>query len=211
MSSVGPDHYFSAQPSVADERREIQVRLAGRDLRVSTSAGTFSPSRLDPGTAVLLDVVPAPTGRGSLLDLGCGWGPIAITMGLRSPFAQVWGVDVNQRALDLARANAGVAGVTATFAIPEDVPRELTFDEIWSNPPIHIGKPALHALLRTWLPRLVPGGRAHLVVQKHLGADSLQAWISAELGLPCQRIASRKGFRVLRVERTDRIADRIAD
>jgi 16S rRNA G1207 methylase RsmC len=76
------------------------------------------------------------------------------------------------------------------------VPAEVRFDEIWSNPPIRIGKEPLHALLLTWLPRLAPGGRAVLVVGKNLGADSLQRWLG-EQGYPTTRLASAKGFRVL--------------
>ena len=204
LMSERPDHYFSAEPASPEERQQIRVRLDGRDLTLTTARGVYSPGRLDPGTAVLLSGAPDPSPSGHLLDLGSGWGPIAITLALRSPGAQVWGVDVNRRALQLAAHNADVAGVTnVTFCEPDDVPADLRFETIWSNPPIHVGKAALHALLARWLPRLAEDGVAHLVVQKHLGSDSLQKWINAEdWGLDCVRLSSSKSFRILEVRRS---------
>lgn len=201
--SEQPDHYFTAEPASPEERRQIAVRLDGRSVTLTTAKGVYSPERLDPGTAVLLAGAPDPSPTGDLLDLGCGWGPIALTLALRSPAARVWGVDVNRRALDLARANAGELGVeTITFCEPDDVPDDVRFATIWSNPPIHVGKAALHALLERWLPRLADDGVAHLVVQKHLGSDSLQTWINAQdWGLRCTRLSSAKAFRILEVRR----------
>ncbi|WNM26248.1 methyltransferase [Demequina capsici] len=204
---MNDDHYFTARPASADERRVIDVVLAGTRLRLETAPGVFSPGHVDLGTQVLLRTVPDPSGR--ILDLGCGWGPIALTAALRAPGAEVTAVDVNERALDLLRRNvdrasaaAPVAAVTAVS--PLDVPAEARFDVIWSNPPIRIGKDALHELLGAWLPRLAPGGAAWLVVQRNLGADSLARWLAAE-GADTrgwgavEKVASAKGFRVLKV------------
>jgi 16S rRNA G1207 methylase RsmC len=197
------EHYFTAEPASADEQRPLNVRLAGRDLRLATSGGIFSPDRVDLGTQVLLREVPDPPASGHLLDVGCGWGPLALTLGLLSPGATVWAVDVNQRALDLVRRNATAAGLTnVTAVLPEEVPDDVRFGAVWSNPPIRVGKQALHGLLLHWLPRLVPGGSAHLVVQRHLGSDSLQRWLDDELGpagFGISRLASAKGYRVLHV------------
>lgn len=198
-------HYFTPRPSGPESRRAITVELAGRRVEVTTADGIFCPDRLDLGTSVLLRTTPDPPEQGELLDLGCGWGPIAMTMALCSPQARVWGVDVNERALGLLADNAAAHGLDRIVAArPQDVPADLLFDEIWSNPPIRIGKPALHELLTTWLPRLVPGGTAYLVVQRNLGADSLAVWLRGNL--PPQftvvKEASAKGFRVLRVHRT---------
>lgn len=197
------DHYFSAEPATPEERRSITVRLDGRDMRLTTAKGVYSPDRLDPGTAILLADAPDPSPTGNLLDIGCGWGPISITLALRSPGARVWGVDVNRRSLDLARDNAAAAGVdNVTFCEPDEVPADLRFDTIWSNPPIHVGKAALHAILTQWLPRLTDDGVAHVVVQKHLGSDSLQKWVNAQdWGLTCTRLSSSKAFRILEVRR----------
>ncbi|GHS86532.1 16S RNA G1207 methylase RsmC [Actinomycetota bacterium] len=197
---TGNDHYFTAQPASPDERRTRTVPLAGRDVQVETAGGVFSPDHLDLGTQVLLRSVPAPPTEGELLDLGCGWGPVALTLAALAPAARVWAVDVNERALDLTRRNAARLGADRLVAAaPDDVPADVRFAAIWSNPPIRVGKEALHELLLRWLPRLVPGGEAHLVVAKHLGADSLQRWLAQELGTEVDRVATDKGFRVLRV------------
>ena len=194
------DHYFTAVPASDAERRRLHVRLAGRDVVVEVARGVFSPGGLDKGTAVLLEDAPDPPAEGVFLDLGCGWGPLALTMGLLSPAATVWALDVNERAVDLCRRNAAALGLERVHAVTSaEVPEDVRFDLIWSNPPIRVGKSVLHGLLRTWLPRLAPGGVAHLVVQKNLGSDSLQRWVEGDLGLPCTRLASSKGFRVLEV------------
>lgn len=199
---VDGEHYFSARPAGESRERTITVVLQGETFELTTANGMFSPEHLDAGTAVLLATVPPPAMEGDLLDLGCGWGPIAIAMARRSPAASVWAVDVNERALTLAAANARVAGVEVRTAFPQDIPPNVRFATIWSNPPIRVGKQALHELLETWLPRLAAGGTAWLVVAKHLGGDSLQQWIAETFtDLDVRRVATAKGFRVLRVAR----------
>lgn len=208
------EHYFTARPSSAAERRTIEVDLAGRTVTVQTAAGVFSPDHVDLGTRVLLRAVPAPPASGALLDLGCGWGPIALTLALRSPDAHVWAVDVNERALDLVRRNAASLGLgNVTAVTPEQVPSDLRFAAVWSNPPVRIGKDDLHALLRSWLPRLEPGADAWLVVGRHLGADPLLRWLQDELGarLRTERTGSAKGFRVLRARALDTLDHRADD
>lgn len=183
------------------------VSLASREVEVEVASGVFSPGRLDPGTAVLLRSVPAAPPEDHLLDLGCGWGPIALSMALQSPDATIWAVDISERALDLTRRNATRLGLAnVRVCLPADVPTDVAFAAIWSNPPIRVGKAMLHDLLRTWLPRLAQSDAtdasgAWLVVAKQLGADSLARWITNELGLECTRAATDKGYRVLHVRR----------
>ncbi|WP_368496660.1 class I SAM-dependent methyltransferase [Herbiconiux sp. A18JL235] len=195
------EHYFSAQPAGELSLREITVELAGAPRRLQTASGVFSPERLDAGTRVLLSNVPSAPPGGNLLDLGCGWGPIALSLALESPHATVWAVDVNERALDLVRRNAHMLGLDHVNAVrPEDVPDEVRFTTIWSNPPIRVGKNELHSMLQTWLPRLDIGSDAWLVVQKNLGSDSLQRWLDAEFaGMSVMRTTTNRGYRVLRV------------
>ena len=198
------EHYFTAQPASPGETRTIDVVLRGRPVRVRTAPGVFSGDRLDVGTRVLLDAVPDPAPTGTLVDLGCGWGPVTLAMAAASPAARVVAVDVNERARDLTARNAAALGLdNVVVADPVEAGGLVAdgIDELWSNPPIRIGKEALHELLRTWLGRLSPQGRARLVVGKNLGADSLQRWIESELGLPTERLSSSKGFRVLDVRR----------
>lgn len=200
---MGSDHYFSSSPRSDFSTRDIRARLAGRDLDLVTAGGVFSPEHLDEGTRILLDSVPQPPVAGHLLDLGAGWGPIALSLALRSPDATVWAVDVNERALDLVRRNAARHGITNVNAVlPDDVPEGVRFAVIWSNPPIRVGKQQLHEMLSRWLPRLEADATAWLVVAKHLGAESLQRWLAEQLGLDVERAVNSKGFRVLAAQRT---------
>ena len=192
------EHYFDGSPTSDDRRRDVTTRIWERELVFTTSSGVFSQDGLDKATAVLLRNSTPPTG-GVVLDLGCGWGPIACSLATTS--ATVWAVDVNERALELTRLNAERLGVTVHASLPGDVPPDLVFDQIWSNPPIRVGKQALHDLLLLWLPRLAPDGVARLVVGKNLGADSLQRWL-VEQGWPTARVDSEKGFRILEVRRS---------
>ena len=197
------EHYFTADPSVPFKRQPVEVEVWDRRLPLVTGSGVFARGRLDIGTAILFRETPPPAPDvASVLDLGCGYGVIGLAVATVSPTTRVTAVDVNERALLLARENAAALGVADRFtaALPGEVDEAATYDEIWSNPPIRIGKPALHELLLTWLPRLAPGGRAVMVVGKNLGADSLQRWLG-EQGFPTRRLASAKGFRVLESRR----------
>ncbi|WP_256939648.1 class I SAM-dependent methyltransferase [Arthrobacter sp. BF1] len=210
MGTQGADHYFSSQPSTPMKRRPLRVVLAGEERNLHTAGGIFSPDGVDKGTIILLNEAPPPATTGNLLDIGCGWGPIALTLALRSPAATVYAVDVNERSIELTQDNAKELGLDNVKAsTPEAVAADLRFDTIWSNPPIRVGKAELHSILLMWLPRLAHNGAAYLVVQKNLGSDSLQRWLSAELteqfpdaGFTVARDSTNKAFRILKVTRT---------
>jgi 16S rRNA (guanine1207-N2)-methyltransferase len=199
---VTADHYFSAEPSAPARAGQVEFSVAGRDYTLAVASGVFSAGRLDPGTAVLLRKADLPTAAttGTLLDLGSGYGPIACVLASEAPATTVYAIDVNARARELTAANAATLGLTGRIRVgaPDEVPADVTFDQIWSNPPTHIGKAGLHELLGHWLPRLAPGGAGWLVINKNLGGDSLHAWL-ASLGWQVQRVASQRGFRVLKV------------
>ncbi|SBT51458.1 16S rRNA m(2)G 1207 methyltransferase [Micromonospora narathiwatensis] len=204
MPGVTGDHYFTAEPATAARPREVEFSVAGRDYTLASASGVFSADRLDPGTAVLLRKaeLPGADATGPLLDVGCGFGPITCVLATCAPSATVWAVDVNERARGLTAANAARVGAAerVRVAAPDGVPADVSFAQIWSNPPIHIGKAELHGLLLRWLPRLAPDGVAWLVVARHLGGDSLHRWL-VEQGWQVERHASQKGYRVLRVTR----------
>jgi 16S rRNA (guanine1207-N2)-methyltransferase len=198
MTPQESSQYFSEQPSSIEARRTITAQVWGRELTLITASGVFAADGLDRGTAVLLRASPIPEGNSRILDLGCGYGPIALAIAVHSPGALVDAVDVNERALALCRENAAALGVADRVRVlrPQEVDPNVRYHEIWSNPPIRIGKQGLHDLLLTWLGRLEPDGVARLVVGKNLGADTLQRWL-IEQGYNCERAASAKGFRVL--------------
>ena len=194
-----PEHYFSPEPAIASEPALVELRLPDVELTLLADRGVFSSRRVDPGTLALLKESPAPPLEGNLLDLGCGYGPIACALAARAPAATVWAIEVNSRALQLTAANAkrlGLANVRP--AAPEEVPEAVRFAAIWSNPPVRVGKSALHILLATWLARLAGGASAWLVVNRHLGGDSLAQWLASE-GWAVRRAASKSGYRVLEV------------
>jgi 16S rRNA G1207 methylase RsmC len=201
---MSEDHYFSQEPSSPLKPKSIQIPLAGELVQVTSASGTFSPTQLDFGTEVLIEQMNLAPEYGDLLDLGCGWGPIALNLAKYRPNATVWAVDVNARSLELTAKNAqdlGLANIKT--ATPEQMPPDLRFSGIWSNPPIRIGKKPLHELLLMWLPRLVKDGEAYLVVQKNLGSDSLQKWLTEELsvGYEISRYTSIKTYRVIKVKK----------
>jgi 16S rRNA (guanine1207-N2)-methyltransferase len=195
------EHYFTADPSVAFKRAPVHASVWGQELDLVSGSGVFAQGRVDIGTAILFRETEPPA-PGRILDLGCGYGLIGLAAAAAVPGADVTAIDVNERAVLLANENALSLGVAERFraVTPDAVAADATYDEIWSNPPIRIGKEALHELLLTWLPRLAPGGRAVMVVGKNLGADSLQRWLG-EQGFPTTRLASAKGFRVLETRR----------
>ncbi|MDQ6838218.1 MAG: class I SAM-dependent methyltransferase [Actinomycetota bacterium] len=193
--------YFEADPVVPSRLGHVELRLADLTVSLSVDRGVFSAGRVDPGTVALLRASPPPPEEGDLVDLGCGYGPIACTLARRSPAATVWAVDVNRRALALTEANAAALGLANVRAIPPgDLPPGLRVAGLWSNPPIRIGKVALHDLLTGWLARLDDGARAWLVVHRHLGGDSLAAWMDAG-GFRVRRAGSKQGYRILDVTR----------
>jgi 16S rRNA (guanine1207-N2)-methyltransferase len=205
--------YFEAQPASASRPHPVTLALADLTLDLVADRGVFAADAVDPGTRYLLQEAPlvaepgtARTG-GHLLDLGCGYGPVAVTLGRRRPAATVWAVDVNERAVALTRANAernhvgnvrAIAAADPAAAVAAGMPDDVRFTAIWSNPPIRIGKAALHVLLAGWLARLEPGGRACFVVHKHLGSDSLARWLTGQ-GWATTRLSSRAGYRLLDV------------
>jgi 16S rRNA (guanine1207-N2)-methyltransferase len=204
LRTVTAEHYFTAEPAAPARPGTVEFTVAGRGYTLAAASGVFSAERLDPGTAVLLRKADLPTAAttGPLLDLGCGYGPIACVLASEAPEATVYAVDVNARARELAAANAAALGLADRLHVlaPDDVPGDVTFAEIWSNPPTHVGKAELHLLLQRWLPRLAADGTAWLVINRHLGGDSLHNWLTA-LGWDVARVGSQRGFRVLRVRR----------
>lgn len=201
---MSSDHYFSQEPSSSYQPKQIQMSLAGEKVTVSTASGTFSPLRLDVGTGILLEHLELAPKDGNVLDLGCGWGPIALSLAKVSPKARIYAVDVNNRSLELTKKNAtdlGLSNIVAT--LPDQIPAEIEFSGIWSNPPIRIGKKELHEMLLRWLPRLAINGTAYLVVQKNLGSDSLQKWLASALpaNFAVDRLTSEKTYRIIRVRK----------
>ena len=194
-------HYFDPEPETGHRPGSVTLALPDLTLDLATDGGVFAGSGIDPGTKFLLleGPCPVPTTTGDLADIGCGYGPIALALARRAPQARVWAIDVNERARALCAANAARHGLdNVVVRAPDDVPADVRFAGIWSNPPIRIGKAALHGLLLRWLGHLAPGAHAALVVQKHLGSDSLARWLGTQ-GYEVARLGSRRAYRILDV------------
>jgi 16S rRNA G1207 methylase RsmC len=197
------EHYFASNPAIESKLRTVEFTVQDTLFKLQASSGTFSATRLDAGTKALLEYLDDVSG--DVLDIGCGWGPIAISIAKLYPATKVWALDINQRSLELTRLNAKAANLGNVMAVTEsEISADQTFNQIWSNPPIRVGKEVLHTLMRTWLPRLRPGGSATLVVQKQLGADSFTKWLADEFPeLKVERIGTEKGYRIIRGSKVD--------
>ena len=191
------EHYFTGRPDAPHRPGRVHVVLPDVHLDLETDAGMFSPGRLDAGTRLLLETAPPPPAAGHLLDLGCGYGPLALVLAARSPGATVWAVDVNERALALCAANAQRAGLpNVRCALPGDPALPAEFGLIWSNPPIRIGKAALHDLLAAWLGQ-ARAGRRRLSRRAAQSGRGLTAALAGRGRLAGPRHAARAGYRVL--------------
>ena len=204
---MSDEQYFTTQPQVASVAHTKQqnfafLRVADRELTIGTDRGVFARKGIDQGTMVLLECAARPPSTGNFLDLGCGSGPIALTLAAYSPNATVYAIDINDRAQELTQSNAQLNHLSNVVAsAPHEVDESIRFDVLWSNPPIRIGKQELHTLLLTWLSRLLPTGEAWLVINRNLGSDSLAVWLTKQ-GYSTERLTSKRGFRVLRVTPT---------
>lgn len=195
------EHYFSSDPAAPKKTVRLTVEVGGVAIPLEAASGTFSSGRLDPGTAVLLAESEHFPKDGNVLDLGCGWGPIGVSIAKICPNTQVFGIDINQRSVEQSNLNAALNDLTNFRAMkPDQLDPNLTFSAIWSNPPIRVGKAVLHELMLSYVPRLEPGGKATLVVSKNLGADSFQRWLSEQFpDSEVTRLATAKGYRVLQL------------
>lgn len=197
-------HYFSSDtPDLPRTWHDIEI--CGRNYRILSQGGVFSPTQLDKGTAVLLRKFPFPPlpVAARIVDLGCGWGPISLALAAHYPENKITAVDVNPVARELTKINAENAAFSLEVLEEESArqlfqKQETSIDLLLSNPPIRIGKTALHKLLSDWLALLSPHGQAFLVVQKNLGADSLAVWLRGG-GYTVEKIGSAKGYRVFQV------------
>jgi len=199
------NQYFDESPTVASEPKIVSFTFDNIAYEFLTDRGVFSYEKVDKATRVLLDVLsekyygPKPE---LIVDVGCGYGPIACVVADRFPEAKIIGVETNERARVLAEKNCrkNIGGERIRILSPAEVDDTIMVDMIVSNPPIRVGKEAMYELLRGWSTRLNPGGQMWLVIAKNLGSDSAAAYIEHELKMKVTRVSSKKGFRVLKCE-----------
>ena len=194
------DHYYSSKPSSESHRETINVEIAGNKFTFLTDAGVFSKKQVDVGSEVLMTTAAQtdfPTGN--LLDVGCGYGPIGIYLAKAFPSRTIEMVDVNERAVDLAKENAKLNQVE-NVEIYESYLFEQVNNQmlagIISNPPIRAGKKVVHQILEESYGYLVPGGILQIVIQKKQGAPSAKKKMEEIFG-NVQRVALDRGYWIL--------------
>ncbi len=191
------DQYYTADPTSESNPVPCAFSYRGHGLNFTTDAGVFSKGELDSGSRLLLDALP--TMRGTVLDLGCGWGPIGIAIAKSYPACRVTMADVNHRALDLTRQNAERNGVTVEVIESDglDAVAGRKFDAIVTNPPIRAGKAVIYRMFREAARSLTPEGALYLVIRKQQGADSCIKYLQT-LYTEVEKLERSAGFWVLK-------------
>ncbi|MBQ3078978.1 MAG: class I SAM-dependent methyltransferase [Clostridia bacterium] len=192
--------YFTSSPTSAHKYERFSVSLLDQSLTFVTDAGVFSKGEVDYGTRVLLTALPPLSGR--VLDLGCGWGAIGVTIGKKYPDIEIVMGDVNERALELTRRNLSENGVKNAKAVCSDAFQNIegSFDFIITNPPIRTGKQVIYSMFDTAFTRLVPGGRMYIVIRKQQGAESALKHLK-EIYSRAEMILRDKGYWIIECEK----------
>lgn len=194
-------HYYSNQPETAHEhdRKELKADLRGHSLRFISDAGVFSKSGIDYGSRVLIDAMEfAPDA--SVLDVGCGYGPIGLTAARLAPQGHVTMIDINSRAVELARENARHNGITNVTILESDLfaaVKDQAFDVVLTNPPIRAGKETVHTIFAEAWNHLRQGGQLWVVIQKKQGAPSAKSKLEALFG-QVEEVTKDKGYRIFK-------------
>ncbi|CAM3764133.1 MULTISPECIES: class I SAM-dependent methyltransferase [Paenibacillus] len=192
-------HYYSNQPETAHDRKELKADLRGHSLRFISDAGVFSKSGIDYGSRVLIDAMEfAPDA--SVLDVGCGYGPIGLTAARLAPQGHVTMIDINSRAVELARENARHNGITNVTILESDLfaaVKDQAFDVVLTNPPIRAGKETVHTIFAEAWNHLRQGGQLWVVIQKKQGAPSAKSKLEALFG-QVEEVTKDKGYRIFK-------------
>lgn len=192
------EHYFSNQPSAKHKPLTFQATLRNKEYLFETDAGVFSRTEIDLGSQILIESLPAQLGN-TVLDLGCGYGPIGmVAASLVNSSGQVYLVDINERAVELANRNIKANGIMNAQALVSDGLQELAdvkFDNILTNPPIRAGKKVVYSMLKDAYAALNQGGCLFVVIRTKQGAKSLEKHLT-EIGAICSTIQKKHGFRV---------------
>ena len=192
------DHYYTREPQSESRPVECEYVYRGERLRFVTDAGVFSKGEVDTGTQLLLEALPEEM-SGEILDLGCGWGVIGISIAKTWPECRVTMADVNLRALELSRENAK-KNHTEVECVESDGMAALTgrtFDAVVTNPPIRAGKQVIYQMFADAAKSLKPGGALYLVIRKQQGAESCMKYLKTIYG-EVEKLDKSGGFWVLR-------------
>lgn len=195
------DHYYTKDPSAKHAEKSWTFSLYGHDFNFNTDSGVFSKNTVDFGSWTLLDALEeAEFPAGKIIDVGCGYGPIGLAIAYHYPKRQVDMVDVNERALDLARKNAAENQIKNVNIYSSDVYMDVVetqYAAVITNPPIRAGKKIVHSILAGAKDHLMTGGSLIAVIQKKQGAPSAQVKMEEVFG-NCEVLLKRKGYFILK-------------
>ena len=190
-------HYYSENPNIAHDEKQVIYEVMGNEFRCITDAGVFSRDGLDMGTRIMLEAMPEMHGR--VLDLGCGWGPVGLAVGKKYPKTEIVMTDINLRAVETAEKNLKANGVKNAKAIQGDGYENVEgkFDFILLNPPIRTGKDVIYGMFSGARKYLSESGALYIVIRKQQGAESAEKYLNTIYN-DVERIAREKGYWVLR-------------
>ena len=192
------DHYYTRDPQSASRPAECAFTYRGIDLTFRTDAGVFSRGEVDTGTRVLLEALPEEM-HGEILDLGCGWGAIGISVARKWPETRVTMADVNTRALELTRENAKRNRAEVICAESDGMAafQGKAFDAVVTNPPIRAGKQVIYRMFADAAEALKPDGALYLVIRKQQGAESCIRYLQT-IYASVEKLDRSGGFWVLK-------------
>jgi 16S rRNA (guanine1207-N2)-methyltransferase len=198
------EHYYSAKPTTAHEHNQIEVKLRGKDLTFVTDAGVFSKKEIDFGSKLLIETMIVDR-NDSVLDVGCGYGPIGISAAFLADQGRVTMIDINERAVLLSRDNAKLNGLSNVTVQQSDLLAQVLehkFNCILTNPPIRAGKTIVHDIFVQAYDALVPGGHLWVVIQKKQGAPSAFAKLASLFGNVVE-VTKDKGYRIFKATKNN--------
>ncbi|MEC2344634.1 class I SAM-dependent methyltransferase [Paenibacillus barengoltzii] len=193
------DHYYASQPTAAHDRKTWDTVLRGQSYRFVSDAGVFSKGGVDFGSRTLIEAMDIPHDA-EVLDVGCGYGPIGLAAARLAAKGHVTMIDVNSRAVELAKENAAANGVNNITVLESDLFSALDdrkFDVVLTNPPIRAGKATVHAIFEGAYERLRSGGSLWVVIQKKQGAPSAKEKLES-LFSRVEEVTKDKGYRIYR-------------
>lgn len=193
------DHYFTNQPNSKTDKKVFSFTLRGNALKFQSDAGVFSRNEVDFGSRVLIETFTFPGVEGTILDVGCGYGPIGLSIAKEDPNRLVEMVDVNLRAIELAKENAKANNIENVKIYESSIYENVTgeYAAILTNPPIRAGKTVVHTILKEAHEKLLPGGELWVVIQKKQGAPSAMELLK-ELFDEVEVVKKEKGYYIIK-------------
>ena len=199
-------HYFQDDPTLASKERRLSLDIDGKHLEFLSDNGVFSKDKIDEGTIIFLKVLVPLRLSGKILDLGCGYGPIGLTIAITSPDARVDLADINPRAVALCDKNARILGLSQRVTcLQSDIYEKIEgpYDSIVVNPPIRAGKIVTYAMYEGAKQNLIDGGSLFIVIRKAQGAESAARYIESIFG-NVTLLERHKGYHIYQAKKMDK-------